>query len=72
MVPLPQEGHFFSGGSLIFKEHHERLAENLLILLHGVGSNELSMEQIAPAFDPRFVVLSVRSPIAEKVTFTDA
>ena len=35
----------------------------LLILLHGVGSNEQSMAAIAPAFDPRFVVVSVRSPL---------
>lgn len=35
----------------------------LLILLHGVGSNERSMTQRAPAFDPRFVVVSVRSPL---------
>lgn len=35
----------------------------LLILLHGVGSNERSMAQLAPAFDPRFVVVSARSPL---------
>lgn len=35
----------------------------LLILLHGVGSNELAMASLAGAFDPRFIVLSVRSPI---------
>ena len=35
----------------------------LLVLLHGVGSNERSMAQLAAAFDPRFVVVSVRSPI---------
>ena len=35
----------------------------LLILLHGLGSNELSMAAFAGAFDPRFVVLSARSPI---------
>lgn len=35
----------------------------LLILLHGVGANEGQMAQIAPMFDSRFVVLSVRSPI---------
>ena len=35
----------------------------LLILLHGVGSNEQSMAQLAPALDPRFVVVSARSPI---------
>jgi phospholipase/carboxylesterase len=35
----------------------------LLILLHGVGSNEQSMAALAPAFDERFIVLSVRSPI---------
>jgi phospholipase/carboxylesterase len=36
----------------------------LLLLLHGVGSNERHMASIAPAFDPRLVVLAVRSPIA--------
>lgn len=35
----------------------------LLILLHGVGSNERSMERLTPAFDPRFVVVSARSPL---------
>jgi phospholipase/carboxylesterase len=35
----------------------------LLILLHGVGSNETSMARLAPALDPRFLVLSVRSPL---------
>ncbi|WP_310569961.1 alpha/beta fold hydrolase [Gemmatimonas sp.] len=35
----------------------------LLILMHGVGSNEHAMAQLAPAFDPRFVVVSVRSPL---------
>lgn len=35
----------------------------LLILLHGVGANERQMAQIAPMFDPRFVVVSVRSPL---------
>lgn len=35
----------------------------LLILLHGVGANERQMAQLAPTFDPRFVVLSVRSPL---------
>lgn len=36
----------------------------LLLLLHGVGANERQMASIAPAFDPRFVVASVRSPLA--------
>lgn len=35
----------------------------LLILLHGVGSNERDMASLTPAVDPRFVVLSVRSPL---------
>lgn len=35
----------------------------LLLLMHGVGSNEQSMAQLAPAFDPRFMVVSVRSPL---------
>jgi phospholipase/carboxylesterase len=36
----------------------------VLLLLHGVGSNERDMAAIAPAMDPRFLVLSVRSPLA--------
>lgn len=36
----------------------------LLILLHGVGSNEQSMAALAPEMDPRFLVLSARSPLA--------
>jgi phospholipase/carboxylesterase len=35
----------------------------LLLLLHGVGSNELAMAALAPSFDPRFLVVSVRSPL---------
>lgn len=35
----------------------------LLVLLHGVGANERQMEAIAPAFDPRFLVVSARSPL---------
>jgi phospholipase/carboxylesterase len=35
----------------------------LLLLFHGVGSNELSMALLADAFDPRFLVISARSPI---------
>jgi phospholipase/carboxylesterase len=34
----------------------------MVVLMHGVGSNELSMAALAPAFDDRFLVLSVRSP----------
>jgi phospholipase/carboxylesterase len=34
----------------------------LLLLLHGVGSNELAMAALAGAFDPRFVVVSARAP----------
>lgn len=36
----------------------------LVILLHGVGANETQMGAIAPAFDARSIVISVRSPIA--------
>ncbi len=35
----------------------------LLILLHGVGANEQQMSALAPLFDPRFVVVSARSPL---------
>lgn len=36
----------------------------VLVLLHGVGANERQMEQLAPSFDPRFIVVSARSPLA--------
>lgn len=35
----------------------------VLVLLHGVGSNERDIAALAPAMDPRFLVVSVRSPI---------
>jgi phospholipase/carboxylesterase len=35
----------------------------LLLLLHGIGSNELSMAALAGEFDPRFIVISARSPL---------
>lgn len=38
-------------------------APPLLILLHGIGGNELAMAALAPAFDARFLVLSARSPV---------
>jgi phospholipase/carboxylesterase len=34
-----------------------------LLLLHGVGANELSVEGIAAQIDPRFTVILVRSPL---------
>jgi phospholipase/carboxylesterase len=38
-------------------------APPLLILLHGIGGNELAMAALAPAFDVRFLVISARSPV---------
>jgi len=35
-----------------------------LILLHGLGSNERDLISMAPAFDPRLAVVSVRAPLA--------
>ena len=35
----------------------------LLILLHGVGSNEDDLIALAPALDPRFFIVSARAPI---------
>jgi len=35
----------------------------MLLLLHGIGSNERDMAALAPFLDPRLVVLSVRSPL---------
>jgi phospholipase/carboxylesterase len=37
-------------------------APPLLLLLHGVGSNERDLFALAPQLDPRFVVLSARAP----------
>ena len=36
----------------------------LLVLLHGVGANERAIHPIAAAFDPRYEVVSARSPVA--------
>jgi phospholipase/carboxylesterase len=38
-------------------------AAPLLILLHGVGSNEQDLIGLAPVFDPRMFVVSARAPI---------
>lgn len=35
----------------------------MLVLLHGLGSNERDAHRIAPWVDPRLVVVSVRSPL---------
>jgi len=35
----------------------------LLVLLHGVGSNEEDLMGLAPYLDPRFFIVSVRAPI---------
>ncbi len=35
----------------------------LVVLLHGVGSNELSMAPLAPLLDPHALVIAARSPI---------
>lgn len=36
----------------------------LLILLHGKGSSEVDLFQLADLFDPRFIVMSLRAPFA--------
>jgi phospholipase/carboxylesterase len=51
----------------------------LLVLLHGIGSNELAMASLAGSFDGRFIVVSPRAPITLEpfafawfhMTFTD-
>lgn len=35
----------------------------LLLLLHGVGSNEQDLMGLAPSLDPRFFIVSARAPI---------
>ena len=35
----------------------------ILVLFHGVGSNELAMASLAPELDPRLIVVSARSPV---------
>ena len=34
----------------------------LLLLLHGVGSNEHDLFELAPFLDKRFLIISVRAP----------
>jgi phospholipase/carboxylesterase len=38
-------------------------APPLLLLLHGVGSNEQDLIELAPALDPRFFLISPRAPL---------
>ena len=53
-------------------------APPLLVLLHGLGSNEHDLLGLAPYLDPRFMIASVRAPFASgpggfawfRVTFT--
>ncbi|MEO8129574.1 MAG: phospholipase, partial [Bryobacteraceae bacterium] len=35
----------------------------LLVLLHGVGSNEQDLFGLAPSLDKRFLIVSARAPI---------
>lgn len=35
----------------------------MLVLLHGVGGNELAMAALTAWFDPRFIIVSARAPI---------
>jgi phospholipase/carboxylesterase len=44
-------------------KQNDRPRPPLLLLLHGVGSNEHSMARHADAFDDRFLVVSARSPL---------
>src|ERR671939_240288 len=37
-----------------------------LILLHGLGSNELDLLQIAPGLDPRVYAISARAPLERR------
>jgi phospholipase/carboxylesterase len=41
-----------------------RTAPPLLLLLHGVGSNEEDLFSLAPYLDERFLVVSARAPVA--------
>jgi phospholipase/carboxylesterase len=41
----------------------EQGAAPLLVLLHGLGSNESDLFSLAPMLDPRFAVVSARAPI---------
>lgn len=41
-------------------------APPLLLLLHGVGSNEQDLFSLAPALDPAFLVLSLRAPFEQR------
>lgn len=43
----------------------EKAPPPLLLLLHGVGSNEQDMHSLAPALNGNFVVVSVRAPFEQ-------
>jgi phospholipase/carboxylesterase len=60
MSNIPQ--HQFSLAHLVQQPRTGSGAPPLLILLHGVGSNEHDLFGLAPYLDPRFLVLSARAP----------
>src|SRR5262249_14381725 len=65
--PLMSQPTSASKLSLIHLKRLSRTSDgerpSLLLLLHGVGSNEQDLFALAPQFDSRFVVLSVRAPL---------
>jgi len=63
---------------LVRRPTHESARPPLLILLHGVGSNERDLFELAPLLDERLLILSARGPLERgpggyawfEVTFT--
>jgi len=53
----------FSLAHLVHKPEIPSTNPPVLILLHGVGSNEQDLMGLAPELDPRFLIVSARAPI---------
>lgn len=56
------EDQTYSLVHLIRRPLVETAAPPLLLLLHGFGSNEHDLFQLAPSLDARFLILSIRAP----------
>jgi phospholipase/carboxylesterase len=64
-LTIEGEGEKMKDLSLVHLVRHplvEESAPPLLLLLHGVGSNEHDLFSLAPSLDKRFLIISVRAP----------
>jgi phospholipase/carboxylesterase len=65
MFPVVTHGYVMSLSleHIVRKPQADAAAPPLLILLHGLGSNEQDLFSFAPQLDPKYLIVSLRAPI---------